>query len=136
MQNMFPFRQRRRSERPSGETRRDTYPSIDRRQCERRPTFCFVEIYAEDGHSPIEATMRNVSVYGAQLRLTSATQLPERLFIRSASERSTYSATLRWMSGVSIGVSFEREVKITDNYSEAFERIRSAESDLPGGDKS
>ena len=133
---MFPFRQRQRGERPSGETRRDTYPAIDRRLCVRRPTFCFVEIYAEDGRQPIEATMRNVSVYGAQLRLTSATQLPERLFIRSASERSAYSATLRWMSGVSIGVSFDKAVKITDKYSEALERIRTAESALPGRNKS
>ena len=136
MQTMFPFRQRLRGEQPSEEICRDTYPAIDRRQCVRRPIFCFVEICGEDGRPPIEATMRNVSVYGAQLRLTSATQLPERLLIRSASERSVYSATLRWMSGVSIGVSFDKAVKITDKYSEAFERIRSVESDLPGRDKS
>ena len=133
---MFSFKQRSRGERLSAETRSDTYPAVDRRQSVRRPTFCFVEICGEDGCAPIEATVREVSVFGAQLRLKSATQLPDRLFIRSASERSAYSATLRWMSGVSIGVSFDTEVRIPDKYSEAIERVRIAESNLFGRDKS
>ena len=100
---MFSFKRSRRGTRRHAATGDSTYPDVERRQGIRRPAFCFVEIRGADGTVLIDASIRELSAFGAQLRLQSALRLPERLIIRSVSDMTANTATLRWMSGVSVG---------------------------------
>ena len=70
--------------------------------------FSFAEICDADGTLIGEATIRELSRNGANLRLKSVIDLPEKLIIRSRPGRNAYPARLIWMSGVSIGVEFDK----------------------------
>lgn len=131
---MFPLSRFTRSNAPTqSKTGPDSAP--EQRQSVRRPTFSFVEICSEDGKVLIDATIREISAFGAQLRLKSARRLPDRLIIRSQPDRTCNPATLKWMSGVSIGIRFDNEVKLPKEQPNTGERIRIVESHLFGIDE-
>ena len=75
----------------------------------RLQTFSFIEICKQDGTPLMEATIREISSKGAQLKLSGAQKLPDRFIIRSEHDRSQIRATLIWQSDASIGVEFEDE---------------------------
>ena len=127
---MFSFKRSRRGTRRHAATGDSTYPAVERRQDIRRPAFCFVEIRGEDGTALIDASIRELSAFGARLRLQSALRLPERLIIRPVSDMTANTATLRWVSGVSVGVSFDNEVKMPKRDCDTVRRLCIIETDL------
>jgi hypothetical protein len=72
----------------------------------------------------VDATLREISARGAQLRLRRSIELPERLAIRLEPDLSCRPATLRWKSGASIGVEFDHEIETVKTPRDAEERIQ------------
>ena len=79
------------------------------RQHPRMQTFGFVEICRDDGTPLMEATIRDISRKGAQLRLSYTANLPKRFIIRSVQDHSQKRAMLKWRLGTGIGVEFDDE---------------------------
>jgi hypothetical protein len=98
----------------------------------RLPTFSFVEICSEDGDLLMEATVREISKRGAQLRFKTSKWLPERFFVRSTTNQFSKMATVKWISGPSVGVEFDEDVNIKKGPPDAEERIRVVASHLAG----
>lgn len=110
----------------------DRLIGTDRRQGTRWQAFCFVEICNLDGSPLIDATVREISAFGAQLRLKSAGNLPDKLIVCSQPDRICNCATVKWISGVSIGVRFDNEVQNPGTLSTVGDRLRIVESHLFG----
>lgn len=107
-------------------------PKVELRQDLRIATFGFVEVCSESGEPLTEATVREISKRGAQLRLKSSHKLPQRLLVRWPTGQSSTMATLRWLSGVSIGVEFDDEINVPRKRPDPEERIRIVTSHLVG----
>jgi len=106
-------------------------------RCDARiATFNFVEVCNENGEPLTDATVREISKQGAQLRLKSSRKLPERLLLRSPIDRSYNIATLKWISGVSIGVEFDEDVRVPKKRPDPEERIRIVASHFAGNEVS
>ena len=116
----------------SSNTHKSPDPKAELRRDPRITTFGFVEVCSENGEPLMDATVREISKRGAQLRLKSTHRLPQRLLIRSSTGQSSNTATLRWVSGVSIGVEFDEEVSVPRKRPDAEERIRIVTSHLVG----
>ena len=87
-----------------------TDDSLFDRQSTRTPTFRFARIYSEDGVQLTDATIRETSSQGAQLRLKSAIDIPDRIVIRTQPDQNEYAATVKWVSGASVGIKFDEDV--------------------------
>jgi len=95
-------------------------------------TFSFVEVCTQHAEPLTEATIREVSRKGARLRLKSPKKLPERLLVRSIADQSCRMATVKWVSGVNIGLEFVEEASALKSRPDADERIRVVTSHLVG----
>ena len=107
-------------------------PALKQRREARMTMFGIVDLYAETGALLANATMREISKTGAQLRLKSPIKLPKRIRIRSSGNGQSYMATVKWMSGISFGVEFDEEVKVPKQRPNSEERIRIVTSHLMG----
>ena len=82
------------------------------RQEERFPTFAAVEFMTERGDLIAKATLRDISSSGGFLRISGATDLPDRFVIRIPKLERNITASLKWRSMDEIGVRFEGEVDL------------------------
>ncbi|HSM40357.1 MAG TPA: hypothetical protein VK862_06375 [Afifellaceae bacterium] len=99
---------------PQSKTRRDA----------RIATYQHVDICSEHGEVLVEATIRDLSKYGALLQLKSQKKLPARLLVRSPVEHSVNVATLKWKSARSAGVEFDEQVSVPKSPPDLYERTR------------
>lgn len=90
----------------------------------RIPTFRFATICDENGTPLVDATVREISSGGAQLRVKSARKLPDRLVIRSEPDQSCMPAELKWRTGASIGVEFDQKIELTEKQPDRENRVR------------
>jgi hypothetical protein len=112
--------------------RKSQEPDFAARRHPRLPTFSFVEICSEDGDLLMEATVREISKRGAQLRVKTSKLLPERFLVRSTKDQFSKMATVMWVSGASVGIEFDEEVSVSKSPPDAEERIRVFTSHLAG----
>ena len=109
-----------------------TDDSLFDRQSTRTTTFRFARICSEDGTYLLDATIRETSSQGAQLRLKSAVALPDRIIIRTQPDQSEYPATVKWVSGASIGVKFDEDIAAPKSQPTKVERSRVIQAHLSG----
>ena len=103
------------------------YDGPDRRHGARWPSFCFVEVCHPDGSPLSAATIREISSFGAQLRLKSAANIPGRLIVRSRRDICRNYATVNWIFGVSVGVRFDKEIMAPDQALQAGKMSRTSD---------
>ena len=106
--------------------------SIKPRRETRMAMIGFVDLFDDSGEPLANATMREISKTGAQLQLKSPAKLPQRILIRSSSNRECHMATVKWVSGNNFGVEFDEVVKVPNKKPNAEERIRIVTSHLAG----
>ena len=107
-------------------------PVLKQRREARMTMFGIVDLYDENGVLLANATMREISKTGAQLRLKSPVKLPKRIRICSSGNRQSYMATVKWVSGMRFGVEFDEAVKVPKQRPNSEERIRIVTSHLMG----
>ena len=102
------------------------------RHAERTPTFRFASICSESGELLVDATIRETSSQGAQLRLKSAINLPDRIIVRTQPDQTDYAATVKWVSGASIGIKFDEDIAAPKSLPTEVERNRVIQAHLFG----
>ena len=115
---------------------REKSPDTERKpRCDARiATFYFVEVSNENGEPLVDATVRKKKKKGAQLRLKSSKSLPHRFLVSWTTGQSSNFATVKWVSGVSIGIEFDEEVSIPIKTPDNEERIRIVASHFAGNE--
>ena len=83
------------------------YPDVDQRREPRFPTFFFANIMHENGDRITEATVRDYSNRGAQVRMKSTDEVPRRLILRFLSDNSQRRAVVKWLNGASVGLEID-----------------------------
>jgi hypothetical protein len=82
------------------------------RNHERYPAFVYVEISALNGAPLAAATVHELSVSGAQIKLQSDQALPQRVHLWFPRHSTNVDATIRWSKDRNIGVQFDELVDI------------------------
>lgn len=112
--------------------RRQAKPEIIRRGDVRLATFGFVNVCHETGEYVTEATIRDQSRRGAQIRLRTSKGLPKRIIIEWSVGNLSRKATVRWVNGASIGVEFDEEIEMPGNRPGADARMSFVRSHIFG----
>jgi len=105
---------------------------ITRRDDVRLATFGFVNVCCETGEFITEATIRDQSRKGAQIRLRISKDLPKRIIIECQVGNLSRKATVRTINGASIGVEFDEEIDVPRNRPSADARMRFVKSHVFG----